>query len=98
MKWSQRYRWQNIWGSQIKFAHYVFFSITVDVCPRLPILLNMVYNISHGAFGDVVEALCDHGYSYGNGTIREYILCGEGGIWDRSPRPCVGKAIHNKYS
>ena len=51
----------------------------------------MNYNTSHGVFGDVVEALCDHGYSYGNGTTVEYIQCGEHAIWDKAPRPCTGK-------
>ena len=56
-------------------------------------LSNMKYNKSHGVFGVVVEALCNHGYSYGNGSTVEYIQCGEGGIWDKVPRPCAGKVL-----
>ena len=57
----------------------------------------MNYNTSNGVFGDVVEALCHQGYSYGKGSTVEYIQCGDYGIWDKKPQSCTGKVIlHNK--
>ena len=70
-------------------------SFAVDVCPKLPALQNMTYNTSNGVYGDVVEALCNQGYSYGNGSTVEYIQCGDRGIWDKAPRHCTGKVDIN---
>ena len=68
-------------------------SFSVDVCPQLPVMMNMDYNTSRGVFGDVVEAVCTYGYSYGNGSTVEYIQCEDYGIWDKGPRACTGRAV-----